>query len=613
MSRLAILPYGFSESARLLRDDLNGLSHNARLLNYSTPSVFRGRADDLMINWGRSRAIEDNVRGRIPNDKLLNNPTAVNTAANKVAAFNSMATAGVNCVERTTDREVAQGWKDEGHVVFARNNLRGHSGDGIVVYANEEPADLGNVNYSSNDVERSPLYTKGLMGRHREFRLHVFKDTVIFVQLKKRRSGWRENENYSNVVRNHGNGWIYASAPATTQPNEAAIRNAIQAVTALGLDFGAVDVMTNGSEAYVLEVNTAPGLSGTTTREKYVNAISAWINNEEIVSVVTAPTDGAPTNEAAPVVSSAPAAPVAPAVPETPAPIVTATGMSLILANAGDEVLTRSNQVAISALRASFKTLDLTTIACFSHVSDYLGGNGPAIVALNSVRRQILSRSYRQSQNATLEMMRTMYHNRNALHAVSASALNILSFWTRVQNRSRFANGLYISSTWNYETIYRDLMNHRIIRDMSRTMPESLARRELAVAILVTGTSGYTHASDVNSSVTWSSTPQGSNFWNTIYTGGIPDDLRLDIPDDYIAPEIPSARVATPDRLPAGRTTASTIDTSGFTDEAFYVITVSDERTIGRWKEGIRAFEIPGFDLAIDISDVSEVGRHIEI
>ena len=41
---------------------------------------------------------------------------------------------------------------------------------------------------------------------------------------------------------------------------------AVNAVKALGLDFGAVDIIYNEKENqyYVLEVNTAPGLEGTT-------------------------------------------------------------------------------------------------------------------------------------------------------------------------------------------------------------------------------------------------------------------------------------------------------------------------------------------------------------
>ena len=49
----------------------------------------------------------------------------------------------------------------------------------------------------------------------------------------------------------------------------------VAAVRSLGLDFGAVDVVERQNKAYVLEVNTAPGLVGTTL-EKYVDAIREY-------------------------------------------------------------------------------------------------------------------------------------------------------------------------------------------------------------------------------------------------------------------------------------------------------------------------------------------------
>ena len=70
-------------------------------------------------------------------------------------------------------------------------------------------------------------------------------------------------------VRNHDNGFIFQIEDFDLP--EDCETQAIAAVEALGLYFGAVDVVYNGREkkAYVLEVNSAPGLSGTTL-DKYV-------------------------------------------------------------------------------------------------------------------------------------------------------------------------------------------------------------------------------------------------------------------------------------------------------------------------------------------------------
>jgi glutathione synthase/RimK-type ligase-like ATP-grasp enzyme len=59
--------------------------------------------------------------------------------------------------------------------------------------------------------------------------------------------------------------------------SEAAKEASIRAVAALGLDFGGVDILVkkDGSCA-VLEVNSAPGIEGTTL-DKYAEAINATV------------------------------------------------------------------------------------------------------------------------------------------------------------------------------------------------------------------------------------------------------------------------------------------------------------------------------------------------
>lgn len=52
-----------------------------------------------------------------------------------------------------------------------------------------------------------------------------------------------------------------------------------QAVKAVGLDFGAVDVLASDSEAWVLEVNAAPGLGGSMP-QLYADTFLAWEEGE---------------------------------------------------------------------------------------------------------------------------------------------------------------------------------------------------------------------------------------------------------------------------------------------------------------------------------------------
>ena len=89
-------------------------------------------------------------------------------------------------------------------------------------------------------------------------------------QEKRRRSGVETN----SKIRTEEHGWVFCRGNVQV-PDDVKLQ-AESAVSALGLDFGGVDVIWNEKEqqAYVLEVNTAPGLEGTT-----VTTYAAMIQN----------------------------------------------------------------------------------------------------------------------------------------------------------------------------------------------------------------------------------------------------------------------------------------------------------------------------------------------
>lgn len=277
-ARLRILPYGPSDSVNALCTRLGEMGAPALKLSLNR-SAFRGRNGDLVVNWGNSTM--DNFDAVAGNARVLNPQAAIRKASMKTDAFVALAAAGVPTTEFTTERAVAQGWLEEGGVVYARTRLQGHSGEGIVVCTTQAIPDLGGIQVSQ-ELVNAPLYTKGITAQRREFRVHVMGGKIIYTQQKKRSEGWRENENYSNVVRNYHTGWIYATE--NIQINNAGAAAAIESVAALGLDFGAVDIITRGDNAWVLEVNTAPGLQGTNL-ENYAAAIKAIFLGEEVVPV----------------------------------------------------------------------------------------------------------------------------------------------------------------------------------------------------------------------------------------------------------------------------------------------------------------------------------------
>lgn len=260
MSRIGFLSNSVSEGLNNIARAINNMGNDHRSIRIArAASTFTGRRDDLVINWGRG-AGNEYLMARVGAGRVLNKTANVALATNKLKSFQAME--DVSTVEWTADAEVAQGWFDADLTVYARTKLQGHSGEGIVVCSNQELGDIGGIE-TADHLVAAPLYTKGFNTQRREFRIHVMAGIPTYVQQKKRRENWREIEAYSNVVRNFHTGWVYATADV--HPNQKALEEALKAIAALGLDFGAVDVITRGENAWVLEVNTAPGNEGTNT------------------------------------------------------------------------------------------------------------------------------------------------------------------------------------------------------------------------------------------------------------------------------------------------------------------------------------------------------------
>lgn len=214
-------------------------------------SRFRPRPNKTIINWGN---------GSLPDDyyfcNIINNPEAVNRAGNKLLAFRTLSeNEDINIPDFTENLETAAEWRWDDCKIVSRTQLRGHSGQGIV------------INEPWEDLTEAPLYVK-YIPKTQEYRVHVAFGEVVDQQRKARR---REtpDEAVNWQIRNHDNGFIFMRE-GVDLPQEA-LEQALMAVEQLGLDFGAVDLIYNERQDkyYVLEINTAPGLTGTTL-ESYV-------------------------------------------------------------------------------------------------------------------------------------------------------------------------------------------------------------------------------------------------------------------------------------------------------------------------------------------------------
>lgn len=219
-------------------------------------SKYRPKAGDVVVNWGA---------GAPP---VLAPATTLNrdvrVAQCKLATFKTLKAAGVRIPQFKDNKQsfLEEGW-DEGHAypVVCRTKLRGHSGDGIVI-AND-----------ADELVEAPLYTKYIKKKD-EYRVHVFCDEVFFIQRKARKL---DNEQPNWMVRNLAGGFVFVECPQHEVPDDVS-HQARDAIAALGLDFGGVDVIWNEKEgkAYVLEINTACGLEERTA-EKYKKAIADFI------------------------------------------------------------------------------------------------------------------------------------------------------------------------------------------------------------------------------------------------------------------------------------------------------------------------------------------------
>jgi glutathione synthase/RimK-type ligase-like ATP-grasp enzyme len=248
-----------SKGAKVLARTLGIKRINHRSSIFKAYSRTTGRRKTV-INWGASSIPNGEVLDAI----IINHPDNVAKAANKLTTLQVLGDADIPIPEWTTCSREAQGWAEEGSLVVCREVLNGHSGEGIYLFDYKKEME-GLIHDNMGKIHPCPLYTKYIK-KQDEYRVHVAFGEVIDMQQKRKR---RDVDNANYQIRNHSNGFIYAREGLELPVRATDI--AISAVAALGLDFGAVDLIYNkrNDAYYVLEVNTACGLEGTTL-DKYV-------------------------------------------------------------------------------------------------------------------------------------------------------------------------------------------------------------------------------------------------------------------------------------------------------------------------------------------------------
>jgi hypothetical protein len=247
MTQIRIFPYSMqSMSARVLRNKLpdsllvrrrGSYSHNVR---------------QLIINWGNSTT----PRWYETDRNVLNRPYHIAKCTNKLRFYTQFADVLPIIPHWTTYGDEVRDHIATGGKVLERTQLSAHSGRGIEVHTTFNPERHG----------AGGLFVR-YIPRRNEYRFIVFRtpdgEYAIPAVYQKRRTYRCDNPNWT--IRTHRSGFIYTRSnvefPHVVEPELAAL--AIRTLKAVELDFAAVDIITTPSgNSYVLEVNTAPGLEG---------------------------------------------------------------------------------------------------------------------------------------------------------------------------------------------------------------------------------------------------------------------------------------------------------------------------------------------------------------
>jgi len=239
----------FSQGAKKLAEELG-----CRLIRHEN-SHFRGFKHPWVVNWGYP-GVPLPWMERV---RLLNAPRAVQGVSNKLEFFLSqqrmdyIPAFGMNIEEAAVIIE-------SGHKVVCRTLLNASGGRGIVIAS------------TVDELVDAPLYVQ-YIPKKAEYRVHIFDSNIIDIQKKIRKPG---EEPLDWQVRSHDNGFIYVREHIDVPWQ--VMHNALHSMQFTDLHFGAVDVIYNERQdrAYVLEINTAPGLEGQTV-QSYARAIKEYI------------------------------------------------------------------------------------------------------------------------------------------------------------------------------------------------------------------------------------------------------------------------------------------------------------------------------------------------
>ena len=236
----------------------NGSKCGKRIVRALDATIKRGLSSrEPIINWGSGVHRKVKCLPFI----WLNKRECVDIASDKIKTFDTLRDANISIPKYTQHMDTAKYWCETGEYVYCRTLTRANQGRGIIMAKDSE------------DVVYAPLYTIA-MNSTAEYRVHSFQGEVIGVSKKIP----KENCIVDEDVRSNKRGWKFSKCDID-RVHPVIKQLGADAVDALGLDFGAVDLLWNSNieKGYVLEVNTAPCLEeGSSIFNKYIEKFKEW-------------------------------------------------------------------------------------------------------------------------------------------------------------------------------------------------------------------------------------------------------------------------------------------------------------------------------------------------
>lgn len=231
---------------------------------------FRTTGKNLLVNWGDCFYLPIHEKLKSEHDTL--NCFPLYDFVNKKKFFEKYS---AFTPKYFTTREQAEEYQKSFSsettrpVLVERHKLTGTGGEGIRLVG--------------RDDELSPaakLYV-AYVPKEREYRIHFFRKkdgSIAFRTQVKKLATVATGKEVPNQyqIRNHTNGWVYCTNGDDKIPHPcSSLAGAF--TCAVPLDFGALDIIYNKltDKAYILEVNTAPGIVGSTV-EFYAEQLRAF-------------------------------------------------------------------------------------------------------------------------------------------------------------------------------------------------------------------------------------------------------------------------------------------------------------------------------------------------